>query len=85
MSGEDHGLAELLAARRAKLERLRAEGVEPFPHAFPAVESLASVARVHEALVPGEETAVAHRVAGRIAARREAGPHAPRRALAPGD
>ena len=73
MSGEDHGLAELLAARRAKLERLRAEGVEPFPYAFAGVESLASVARAHEALGPGEETAVAHRVAGRIAARREAG------------
>jgi lysyl-tRNA synthetase class 2 len=73
VSGEDHGLAELLAARRAKLERLRAEGVEPFPHAFSGVESLASVARAHEALVPGEETALAHRVAGRIAARREAG------------
>jgi len=73
VSGEDHGLAELLAARRAKLERLRAEGVEPFPHAFPGVESLASVALAHETLAPGEETAVAHRVAGRIAARREAG------------
>jgi lysyl-tRNA synthetase class 2 len=73
VSGEDHGLAELLAARRATLARLRAEGVEPFPHAFSGVESLASVARAHEALVPGEETALAHRVAGRIAARREAG------------
>jgi lysyl-tRNA synthetase class 2 len=73
VSGEDHGLAELLAARRAKLERLRRDGVEPFPHVFPGVESLASVALAHEALAPGEETAVAHRVAGRIAARREAG------------
>ncbi|HEX2701949.1 MAG TPA: amino acid--tRNA ligase-related protein, partial [Solirubrobacteraceae bacterium] len=73
MSGEDHGLAELLAARRAKLDRLRADGVEPFPHAFPGVESLASVAQAHEVLGPGEETASAHRVAGRIAARREAG------------
>ena len=73
MSGEDHGLAELLAARRAKLERLRGDGVEPFPHAFPGVESLASVALEHESLAPGEETAVTHRVAGRIAARRDAG------------
>jgi lysyl-tRNA synthetase class 2 len=73
VSGEDHGLAELLAARRAKLERLRADGVEPFPHSFPGVEPLASVARAHEALASGEETTAAHRVAGRIAARREAG------------
>ena len=34
MSGESEELSELLAARRAKLERLRAEGVEPFPHEF---------------------------------------------------
>jgi lysyl-tRNA synthetase class 2 len=74
VSGEaDHGLAELLGARRAKLERLRAAGVEPFPYAFPGVEPLAAVASEHEALAAGEETAHAHRVAGRIAARREAG------------
>ena len=73
MSGEDHGLAELLAARRAKLERLRAAGVEPFPHSFPQVEPLASVAEAHADLKAGDETTIAHRVAGRIAARREAG------------
>ncbi len=73
MSGEDHGLAELLGARRAKLERLRADGVDPFPHAFAGVESLASVVGAHGGLAAGEETAVTHRVAGRIAARREAG------------
>jgi lysyl-tRNA synthetase class 2 len=73
VSGEDHGLAELLAARRAKLERLRAEGIEPFPYAFPGVEPLAEVAAGHSDLAAGEETSVAHRVAGRIAARREAG------------
>ena len=27
--------SELLAARRAKLERLRADGIDPFPHAYP--------------------------------------------------
>jgi lysyl-tRNA synthetase class 2 len=73
VSGEDHGLAELLAARRAKLERLRAAGVEPFPHSFPQVEPLASVAEAHADLKAGDETTIAHRVAGRIAARREAG------------
>jgi lysyl-tRNA synthetase class 2 len=71
--GEYQGLAVLLAARRAKLERLRAAGVEPFPYSFPRVESLASVADAHADLKAGEETTIAHRVAGRIAARREAG------------
>ena len=73
MSGEDHGLRELLAARRAKLERLRAEGIDPFPHEFDGVEPIAAVLAEHEGLAAGEETDVAHRVAGRIAARREAG------------
>ena len=73
MNAEEGGLAEILAARRAKLERLRAEGVEPFPHAFPDVEPLAGVASEHAGLAAGEETAISHRVAGRLAARREAG------------
>ena len=30
---EEEG-SELLATRRAKLERLRADGIEPFPHAM---------------------------------------------------
>ena len=34
---------ELLAARRAKLEKLRAEGIDPFPHAFPGVVPIADV------------------------------------------
>jgi len=28
---------ELLATRREKLERLRADGIEPYPHAYPGV------------------------------------------------
>ena len=34
---------ELLATRRAKLERLRADGVDPFPHAYPGVVPIAAV------------------------------------------
>ena len=64
---------ELLAVRREKLERLRAEGVNPFPHAFPGVEPVADVRAAHAALAAGEETEVRHRVAGRIAARRGQG------------
>ena len=64
---------ELLAQRREKLDRLRADGIDPFPHAYPGVETVASVRAAHEGLADGEETEVTHRVAGRIAARRGQG------------
>jgi lysyl-tRNA synthetase class 2 len=64
---------ELLAVRRAKLDRLRADGIDPFPHEFPGVEPVADVLAAHEALEAGEETQVSHRVAGRLAARRGQG------------
>jgi lysyl-tRNA synthetase, class II len=64
---------ELLAVRREKLERLRAAGVEPFPHAYPGVEPIASVREAHAGLEAGEETEARHRVAGRLAARRGQG------------
>jgi lysyl-tRNA synthetase class 2 len=63
----------LLAARRAKLEALRAAGAEPFPHQFAGVETIASVRAAHAGLAAGEETSAAHRVAGRLAARRGQG------------
>ena len=56
--------------RRAKLERLRADGVEPFPHDFDGVASIASVHAAHDALEAGAETDAAYRLAGRLAARR---------------
>jgi lysyl-tRNA synthetase class 2 len=64
---------EVLAARRRKLDGLRAEGIEPFPHAFPGVEPIAAVREAHAALAPGDETDARHRVAGRLAARRGQG------------
>ncbi len=72
----DDGPAEALdvfAARRQKLDSLRAAGIEPFPHEFDGVEPIASVRAAHADLGPGEETDSAHRVAGRIAARRGQG------------
>jgi lysyl-tRNA synthetase class 2 len=65
--------SELLAARRAKLERLRADGIDPFPHAFPGVVPTARVAAEHAELPAGEETDDRYRVAGRLAARRGQG------------
>jgi lysyl-tRNA synthetase, class II len=66
-------LPELLAARRRKLESLRAEGVEPFPHAYPGVVPIAGVRAAHGELEAGAETDTQYRLAGRIAARRGQG------------
>jgi len=70
---EPAGSSELLAARRRKLDALRAAGVEPFPHQFAGVEPIAEVRAAHAALAAGEETESPHRVAGRLAARRGQG------------
>jgi lysyl-tRNA synthetase class 2 len=70
---EPGGSSELLAARRRKLEALRADGIEPFPHEFDRVEPIAAVRAAHATLAPGEETTASHRVAGRLAARRGQG------------
>jgi len=64
---------DVFAARRQKLEALRADGVDPFPHEFSGVEPIEAVRAAHEALEAGEETEVRHRVAGRLAARRGQG------------
>jgi lysyl-tRNA synthetase, class II len=56
--------------RRQKLERLRADGVDPFPHVF---EGVVPTSAVVDDLEPGQETDRAYRVAGRITARRDQG------------
>jgi lysyl-tRNA synthetase class 2 len=65
--------SELLAARRAKLDRLRAEGIEPFPHAYPGVQPIAAIHAAHADLPPGEDSDARYRVAGRLHARRGQG------------
>jgi lysyl-tRNA synthetase, class II len=70
---EAEALPQVLAARRAKLERLREEGVEPFPHAYEGVVPIADVRAAHAELEAGAETEAQYRVAGRIAARRGQG------------
>jgi lysyl-tRNA synthetase class 2 len=67
------GADDLLAARRGKLESLRAAGIDPFPHEFDGVEPIACVRAAHDGLSAGDETTVRHRVAGRLAARRGQG------------
>src|ERR1700704_4872729 len=57
---------ELIALRRAKLEKLRAKGIEPFGAAF---ETSGSIAEVRDKFKEGET----FRVAGRITAHRDMG------------
>ena len=61
---------DLLAERRAKLERLREAGIDPFPHVFPDRTEVAAIREQHPGLEPGIETDERCRVAGRITARR---------------
>jgi lysyl-tRNA synthetase class 2 len=56
--------------RREKLERLREQGIEPFPHEFDGVTAIDEIHAAHGGLEAGEETDVAHRIAGRLTARR---------------
>ncbi len=70
---EPEAASSLLAARRAKLERLRADGIDPFPARFGGVASVADVRAAHDGLEAGEESDAAVRVAGRLAARRGSG------------
>jgi lysyl-tRNA synthetase, class II len=62
--------SDLLAERRAKLERLRDAGVEPFPHAFPGRTEIAVIREAHEGIEAGAETDDRYRIAGRLSARR---------------
>jgi lysyl-tRNA synthetase class 2 len=64
---------ELLAVRRAKLDALRAAGIDPFPAAFPGVVPTATVREAHEGLEAGAETDATYRVAGRLTQRRGQG------------
>jgi lysyl-tRNA synthetase class 2 len=70
---EAHGLAALIAERRAKARRLREDGAEIAPYSYPGTEPIGDVRAAYEHLAEGEETDDPHRVAGRLAARRGAG------------
>src|SRR5262245_8879384 len=71
MSEEPESSAsDLLAERRAKLERLRGKGIEPYPHAFPDRTEIAAVREAHDVLEAGQETSDRYRIAGRLTARR---------------
>jgi len=67
---EGQELSDVLRDRRAKLERLRGAGIDPFPASFGEREEIAEVRAAHAGLAAGIETDSRHRVAGRIVARR---------------
>jgi lysyl-tRNA synthetase, class II len=56
--------------RRAKLERLREQGIDPFPHEFDGVVAISEIHAAHDSLEPGKETDAEYRIAGRITGRR---------------
>jgi lysyl-tRNA synthetase, class II len=63
----------IIAERREKLARLRAAGVDPFPHEFDDRTEIAAVREAHDGLEAGAETDSSYRVAGRLASRRDMG------------
>ena len=67
---EAGGEERLIEERRAKLEELRAAGIEPFPHEFRDRTPAATVLERHAGLQDGEETEDTVRLAGRLTARR---------------
>jgi lysyl-tRNA synthetase class 2 len=73
VSSEAGAEGELLANRRRKLDELRAGGVDPFPHSFEGVVPAADLQGRFSDLEPGAGSGERARVAGRLAARREAG------------
>jgi lysyl-tRNA synthetase class 2 len=67
---EQGGEERLLEERRAKLDELRAAGIDPFPHEFRDRMPVSTVLERHAGLKDGEETDETVRLAGRLTARR---------------
>ncbi|MET8909019.1 bifunctional lysylphosphatidylglycerol synthetase/lysine--tRNA ligase LysX [Micromonospora sp. NPDC004551] len=59
-------LPEQIRVRRAKLDRLRAEGVDPYPVDFPRTDACAAVRARHAGLAPDTGTGETVSVAGRV-------------------
>ncbi|HEC62960.1 MAG TPA: lysine--tRNA ligase, partial [Candidatus Acetothermia bacterium] len=65
--------AELIASRREKLARLRAQGIDPYPHQFQRTHTAAALRAAYSDLPPQSRTGLEARVAGRLMARRVLG------------
>jgi lysyl-tRNA synthetase class 2 len=72
---EEHGAreAEILAGRRASLERLRAAGIEPFALSFDRSDLAADLHAAHADLPAGEDADHHVRIAGRVVLARRHG------------
>ncbi len=66
----DEEFSNLVTERREKLERLREEGLDPFPRSFSDRVEIGEIHARHDDLDAGEETDARYRAAGRITARR---------------
>ncbi|HEV3069954.1 MAG TPA: lysine--tRNA ligase [Solirubrobacteraceae bacterium] len=64
--------AQAIDERRAKADRLRAHGENPYPHEYLDRTLIASLHAAHDprALGPGEHPGLPHRIAGRVVAKR---------------
>jgi lysyl-tRNA synthetase, class II len=71
-TGTEPAAGSTAAERLAKAERLRAEGVDPYPFSFPERASIASIHEAHdpERLEAGEQAGFSYRIAGRVTGQR---------------
>src|SRR5680860_753229 len=60
------------AERLAKVERLRAEGIDPYPFSFPDRNSIGEILAAHDpaALGEGDHPEFSYRIAGRLVGQR---------------
>jgi lysyl-tRNA synthetase class 2 len=70
-AGDD--LPDQMRVRRGKLDRLRAEGIDPYPVGFPRTRTLAEVRAAHAGLEPDSATGERVGVTGRVVLRRDGG------------
>lgn len=64
---------DVFAARKAKLDEIRARGEQPYKSRFDRTHTAADLRRLYEGLAPGSDTADAVTVAGRLVAKRDQG------------
>jgi lysyl-tRNA synthetase class 2 len=69
MSAHAGGEAEFVTTCRRKLDALRRDRIDPFPHEFAGITQIAEVKAPFEGLEPGAETDERRLVAGRLSVR----------------
>ncbi len=72
-AAHDDDLPEQMRVRRAKRDRMLAEGREPYPVSVPVTSTIAQVRDAHGGLAPGEETDAVVGLAGRVVFLRNTG------------